>query len=100
MLRLQDSVDMGSFVQKHRDLIRTYNEMTGADASVADSSLGMDGKDRIGMAEAVDLICRNLSAEWEGFISNYQSMLDICVKEPTVETLEKALIIEEKKRNA
>src|SRR5215213_2459151 len=74
LLRLQDFEDMRSFIQKHKDLIRMYNEMAGAQAlseeeGTQDGGMVMREKDKIVMVEIVDLIYENLFKEWDEFLT-------------------------------
>ena len=100
-LRLPDHVDMRSFVQKHRDLIKTYNDIVSAEVQNTDTdakSMGMAGKDKMAMSEAVDLVIENLGKGWEDFITHLQQTAFLMDKELSMDTLERALIIEEAKR--
>jgi hypothetical protein len=106
LLRLDSFADMRSYVQKHKDLIRQYNELAASDKPTEDSEnkkeeedpLGMGGQDVIGLSEAVDLICSNLPDEWDGFTTSLQQMADLLGTKITILMLEKALIVEEAKR--
>ena len=68
------------------------------EGAVDANGLALGGKDKIAMAEAVDLICENLSKDWEQFTTQLQQMADLLGQELSVDSIEKALIVEEAKR--
>jgi hypothetical protein len=67
LLRLENFKDMRTFIQEHRDLIRQYNKIANAQVPTTEevdtNGLALRGKDKIAIAEAVDLICKNLSKD-------------------------------------
>ena len=99
---------MRSFLQKHRDLIRTYNEMAAAETLSKDldeekgdaSSMSMGGKDKIAMTEAVDIVRRNLGTDWEDFLTHLQTSTYLLEKELTMDDLQRHLITKEARKKA